>query len=331
MRCFLFRINTDAEEVRNDIVLGKLRQGWGKSEMSLLKNDEIVSKEEWRDSFPKEWDCSDEYINRKYDNLKIMLDMKKDDVIIIPKLPSWDSFSVVKVADGYKFEMPKTVDDFGHYIEIDFDSLRCFKYEFDDSSIKIHSKLRAYQSPLNNVWNKEILECAKKLLEKNSSEEIQKIENIIKINFEKELKDIANSLQKVSARDLKTVVEKLFLKKGYSLESRNSFDRKGGNADLILTKCLPILEEIDESKSCDKIYIQIKHKKGLYSETEGVEQLNKIVKTKEADSENTNLNNVYKVLVCSSTFSEELKEIAAKENIILIDGLQLTRLMIKYL
>ena len=30
-------------------------------------------------------------------------------------------------------------------------------------------------------------------------------------------------------------------------------------------------------------------------------------------------------------FSEELKEIAAKENIILIDGLQLTRLMIKYL
>lgn len=331
MRCFLFRINTDAEEVRNDIVLGKLRQGWGKSEMSLLKNDEIVSKDEWRNNFPQEWDCSDEYINRKYDNLKIMLDMKKDDVIIIPKFPSWDSFSVVKVADGYKFEMPKTVDDFGHYIEIDFDSLRSFKYGFDDSSTKIHSKLRAYQSPLNNVWNKEILECAKKLLEKDSSEEVQKIENIIKINFEKELKDIANSLQKVSARDLETVVEKLFLKKGYSLESRNSFDRKGGDADLILTKCLPILEEIDESKSCDRIYIQIKHKKGLYSETEGVEQLNKIVKTKEADSENTNLNNVYKVLVCSSTFSEELKEIAAKENIILIDGLQLTRLMIKYL
>lgn len=331
MRCFLFRINTDAEEVRNDIILGKLRQGWGKSGMSLLKNNEIISKEEWRNNFPEEWGCSDEYINRKYDNLKIMLDIKKDDIIIIPKFPSWDSLSVVKVADSYKFEMPKVVDDFGHYIEIDFDSLRSFKYAYDESSTKIHSKLRAYQSPLNNVWNKEVLECAQKLLKKDSSEEIQKIENIIKLNFEKELKDIASSLQKVSARDLEKVVEKLFLKKGYSLESKNTFDKKGGDADLILTKCLPILEEIDESKSCDKIYIQIKHKEGLYSETEGIDQLNKIVKTKEIDSENTNLNNVYKVLVCSSTFSEELKEIAAKENIILIDGLQLTRLIIKYL
>ena len=54
MRCFLFRINTDSEEVRNDIRLGKLRQGWGKSGMSLLKNDEIISKEEWRNNFPEE-------------------------------------------------------------------------------------------------------------------------------------------------------------------------------------------------------------------------------------------------------------------------------------
>ncbi|MGL5356837.1 MAG: restriction endonuclease [Cetobacterium sp.] len=331
MRCFLFRIDPNTEEVRNDIVLGKLRQGWGKSPMSLLKNEEIISKEEWENNFPKEWDCSPEYIGRKYDNLKIMLDIKKDDIIIIPKFPSWDSFSIVKVAEGYKFEMPKNVDDFGHLVKIDCNSLRSFKYKFDELSTKIHSKLRAYQSPLNNVWNNEILECAQKLLEKDSSESIQKIENIVKLNFEKELKDISNSLQKVSARDLEVVVEKLFLKKGYTLESKNSFDKKGGDADLILTKCLPILEEIDESKSCDKVYIQIKHKDNLYNEIEGINQLIKIVKTKEEEIGNINLNNIYKVLVCSCLFSEELKEMAEKENIILIDGLQLTRLMIKYL
>ncbi|MGL6119730.1 MAG: restriction endonuclease, partial [Fusobacteriaceae bacterium] len=307
MRCFLFRINTDTEEVRNDIVLGKLRQGWGKDGMSLLKDEVIVSKEEWKNNFPEEWNCSPEYIARKYDNLKIMLDIKKDDIIIIPKFPSWDSFSIVKVAEGYKFEMPKIEDDFGHFIEIDYNSLRSFKYKFDESSTKIHSKLRAYQSPLNNVWNNEILKCAQKLLEKDSSEAIQKIENIVKLNFEKELKDISNSLQKVSARDLETVVEKLFLKKGYTLESKNSFDKKGGDADLILTKCLPILEEIDESKSCDKVYIQIKHKDKLYSETEGINQLIQIVKTKEEEIGNTNLSNIYKVLVCSCLFSEELK------------------------
>lgn len=330
MRCFLFRINTEEEIVRNDIILGKLRQGWGKSQMFLLKNGEVISKEEWGNNFPKEWDCSDEYINRKYDNLKIMLEIKKDDLLIIPKFPSWDSFSVVKASSSYKFEIPKT-DDFGHYIEIDLNSLKSFKYVSNPFSNAIHSKLRAYQSPLNNIWNKEIIECSQKLLEMESSENILKIEDIVKFNFEKELKDIKKSLQKISPRDLEIVVEKLFLKQGYTLESRNSFDKKGGDADLILTKCLPILEEIDEFKSCDKIYIQIKHKNGLYSDKEGIIQLNKIVETKEADSENTNLNNVYKVLVCSSTFSEELKEMASEENIILIDGLQLTRLIIKYL
>lgn len=330
MRCFLFRINTENEEVRNDILLGKLRQGWGKSQMSLLRNGETVSKEEWRNSFPEEWGCSDEYINRKYDNLKIMLEIKKDDLLIIPKFPSWDSFSVVKSSSSYKFEMPK-IDDFGHYIDIDLNSLKSFKYASNSFSNIIHSKLRAYQSPLNNVWNKEFIDAANELLKLESTEKIIKIEDIIKFNFEKDLEEIKNSLQKVSARDLETVIEKLFLKQGYSLESRNSFDKKGGDADLILTKCLPILEEVDESKSCDRIYIQIKHKNGLYSDKEGIIQLNKIVETKERDAENTNLNNVYKVLVCSSTFSEELKEMASEENIILIDGVQLTRLIIKYL
>lgn len=330
MRCFLFRIDTDADEVRNEIILGNLRQGWGESGMSLLKNGEIISKEEWRNNFPKEWDCSDEYINKKYDNLKLMLEIKKDDVIIIPKFPTWDSLSVVKVEEEYNFEMPK-VDDYGHCIKININSLRSFKYASNTFSKTIHSKLRAYQSPLNNVWNKEIIDAANVLLKLESTENIIKIENIVKYNFEKNLEEIRSSLSKVSNRDLESIVEKLFLNQGYSLESRNSYDRKGGDADLVLTKCLSILEEIDESKSCDKIYIQIKHKNGLYSDREGIDQLNQIIKIKEIENGNPNLNNIFKVLVCSSIFSEELKELAVEENIILIDGLQLTRLIIKYL
>ncbi|MDX8337484.1 restriction endonuclease [Candidatus Cetobacterium colombiensis] len=330
MRCFLFRINTENEEVRNDIRLGKLRQGWGKSGMSLLKNEEVISKEEWRNNFPEEWDCSDEYINRKYDNLKLMLEIKKDDVIIIPKFPTWDSLSVVKVEEGYKFEMPK-VDDFGHYIKIDINSLKSFKYASNTFSNTVHSKLRAYQSPLNNVWNEEVKDAANILLKLESTENIIKIENIVKYNFEKNLEEIRNSLSKISNRDLESIVEKLFLNQGYSLESRNSYDGEGADADLVLTKCLSILEEVDESKSCDKIYIQIKHKNGLYSDREGIDQLNQIIKIKEIENGNPNLDNIFKVLVCSSIFSEELKELAVEENIILIDGLQLTRLMIKYL
>ena len=109
MSCFLFRIDVEKEEVINDIIkLGKLRQGWGKSQMSLLKNDEIISKEEWRNNFPEEWDCSDKYINKKYDNLKIMLNIKKDDVIIIPKFPTWDSLSVAKASMMYQHSvLPK--------------------------------------------------------------------------------------------------------------------------------------------------------------------------------------------------------------------------------
>lgn len=326
MRCFLFRIDSGTEVVRNEIKAGRLRQGWGKEDMYLKKDEDVVSKDEWVKNFPKEWGGSLEYIERKYNNLKIMLDIKKDDIIIIPKYPSWNSFSVVKALDRYNFQMPGS-DDFGHYINIDLKTLRSFNYEYNNFTKAIHSKLRGYQSPLNNVRSGEIFNAAKELLNMESTEESIKIEDIVKYNFENELKEIKESLYKVSARDIERIVEKLFLKQGYSIEHRNKYDRKGGDADLILVRRLPILDEIDELNSYDKIYIQVKHKNGdICGDREGIDQLNKIVKTIEKDC-----NNIYKVLVCTSLFSDELKELAVQENIILIDGLQLTRLIIKYL
>lgn len=195
MRYFLFRIDTNAEEVRNEIILGNLRQGWGKSGMSLLKNEEIISKEEWRNNFPEEWDCSDEYINKKYDNLKLMLEIKKNDVIIIPKFPTWDSLSVVKVEEEYKFEMPK-VNDYGHCIKIDINSLKSFKYASNTFFNTVHSKLRAYQSPLNNVWNKEVVDAANILLKLESTE------NTLKELIESIVKKIENDVDKLKENGL---------------------------------------------------------------------------------------------------------------------------------
>ena len=130
--------------------------------------------------------------------------------------------------------------------------------------------------------------------------------------------------------DVEEIVETIFLKQGYRIESKNVYDKAGGDADRIFEKPLPILSEInDEIGSC-RVYVQIKKKDGIYDEDEGINQLEEIVKTKEKIEEKESKdNNFYKVLVCTGEFSPRVKELAQEKNIILIDGIQLIRMCLK--
>jgi hypothetical protein len=134
------------ENVTIDILInklhhkGELRQGWGTSyndiELDLnLKLDDWIANYIALDNLIWEYnsDCSDAC--GRYNILNLMTEMKNGDIIFVPRIPDYNSFTVATVKDGYSFEPIKVIfkkeDSFGrhgHVINVDKDTIKEFKY-----------------------------------------------------------------------------------------------------------------------------------------------------------------------------------------------------------
>lgn len=330
MACYIFRIDTTNKFIINELKSGKLRQGWGMKNM-YFKNDlgDITSESDWIDKY--HWEDTANKKKNKFKNLRNMLNIKKGDIVVIPKFPKPNCLEIARIAEEYKFCMTDTNDDFGHLLKIDLESVRIFNYSANSETKVIHSKLRAYQSPINLIYNKLVIESIENLINMESVNDSIKIEDIIKKNFEDQLENIREGFYKVTNRDIEDMTAKIFTNRGYILQSRNRYNKEGGDVDIILTKNLDILEEIDDEKSSDLVYIQVKHKTGEnFNDIEGINQLERIVKSDFNDQ--AMLGNIYKVLVCTAkSYHREMEESANEKGIILVNGLQLARLVIKHL
>lgn len=340
---YIFRIDYSKRDYfKKNLEKGILRQGWGVENLSLLtENGEIRNQEEWINACPKNWRTTDEarkYLRNKNTNLRKMLDMKEEDIILIPKFPEWNMFSLYRVTGKYYFNLEETAMDYGHCIPVKIatqysDEIdKCFTYNGNDATKVIHSKLRGYQTSINSIYNKEIINAIETLLQIKSIKEESQITEILRNIFEKNIKNMENlnkEIFSIRPNDVEEIVENIFIKQGYLVENRNSYDRKGGDSDRTFIKFLPILSEVNDEIGSYRVYVQIKKKDGNYDEDEGINQLEKIVKTRENIEKNNKLNNFYKVLVCTGEFSPRVKELAQEKNIILIDGIQLIRMCLK--
>ena len=93
-----YRICTDhIDYFQKELSLGRLHQGWGYRNEQDLRNmthDGGASK------------------NRR------MLEVKKGDYLLVPRLPEWNSVSIVEATEdwdaGYKFQIDEQLEDFGH-------------------------------------------------------------------------------------------------------------------------------------------------------------------------------------------------------------------------
>ena len=93
-----YRIDTgNIEYFTKELNNGNLRQGWGYLEGQNLNNFTV-----------------DEGAGRN----KAMLKVKKGDILLIPRLPDWDSVTIAEATEdwekGYKFEIDKKLEDYGH-------------------------------------------------------------------------------------------------------------------------------------------------------------------------------------------------------------------------
>ena len=344
MNYYIFRIDySDRDYFKKNLEKGILKQGWGLENLSLLdENGEERNQEKWVNACPESWRNTDEarrYLRNKNSNLRKMLEMKEGDIILIPKFPEWNMFSLYRVKGKYYFDLEKTKGDYGHCIPVEVATKfsdevdKYFTYNGNDATKVIHSKLRGYQKAINSVYNNEIISAIESLLQIKSIKEESQITEILRGIFEKNIKSMENlnkEIFSIRPDDVEKIVEEIFVKQGYLVESRNSYDKKGGDSDRTFIKPLPILCEVNDEIGNCRVYVQIKKKDGICDEDEGIKQLEDIVKSKEKiEGIEDKINNIYKVLVCTGEFSDRIKELARDKNIILIDGIQLVRMCIK--
>lgn len=326
-RVFVFRIAQDSSYVRTELKAGRLRQGWGndQSDLSGVSKTEWVKKQCIRDVFSE----NEKYYRSKYNNLSIMLDIRPGDILIIPKAPTSSQFTICRAGGKYEFTKPEGFNgnDFYHMIPVSLESLREYNYHSSEDTGIIHAKLRAYQSPLNNVWNQTVKDAALRLLSTEQYTDYRPTSDIIG-----DMKDsvfqtsVLQRFRDLGNRETEYIVDLIFHNLGYEFVGRNSWDGAGGDADLIYRNNA-LSEFIENGINADEIsgniYVQIKNKTG--TDEGDMEGINQLLQRTDGVAGCT------KILISTAdSFSKSCIDEANRNNILLIDGKGFLNLIFKY-
>jgi hypothetical protein len=121
-----------------ELEAGRLRQGWGYDDSQNLKD----------------FSADDDAGAKR--NFAIYEKVKKDDILIIPRLPEWDYVTIAKATEdfdkGYRFEISDENGDYGHIFPAQF--IKCFSRTNEHVDADIRTTLR---NP-SRFWNIDYLE-----------------------------------------------------------------------------------------------------------------------------------------------------------------------------
>ena len=243
---------------------GRLRQGWGYD-----KNQELP---ETKDSGARK-------------NLSMYHNVKKGDILLIPRLPDWGSVAIAEAAEdwkeGYKFEIDDEKKDYGHIFPAKY--IGCFNRHGKDVSGNIQSTLKAR----NRFWNiSRLSEDVEKIMQnlegnKESTSVIENIKNIVseKVKTYFDLKECCDRIvdeynKKFTASQweevLKNVLEKIYPE--YEIEKTGGMKEEEHGTDILVN-----VPGISISESYN-IAIQVKNYEGKISDENIdiiIEQVNK--------------------------------------------------------
>ena len=341
-RFFVVRINYENQFklIRNELLNNNvLRQGWGSYGMAVdagYDSFKAAWRADWGDSDP------DERIRSIYKALIILLEIEPGDYIIVPKVSTHkdypcQSFVVARCKAKYRFDVLEKAKDFGHIIEVE-NVFSCV-YEKNMDAQTVSGKIGTYQYPVNRVWNSSFINAVANLIrlhtekpeefEKNSASFLSMIGTATTEPRIQYLNQVKSSLQKMNNHRFEDLICELFVKCGYSLVRKNWYDKEGGDVDLIF-ECFSkntLMHNVFEIWGTEMpfIYVQAKKKTGKDSgDVIGVDQLIKMEKRIKDRS------SIKIVINLTDEFSPEAKTIAERKNIILINGLAFSSLLVKY-
>ena len=327
---FVFRTDDGQKQwLWNELRQGRLRQGWGIPGTNLFEDGHEFSRTQWiqnyNDAAAKFWKETEnsQYAAKRFNILSLMRNIGKRSLLLVPKMPNWDTFVVCSPSDSYTFDASGTTpgNDYRHIIPVDTSSIRIHHYLSSEDSRIVKAKFRAYQSAVNNVYNAEMKEAVARLAQTAGSIAPTTL-GCIYSDVEKEvLTAMKDKIARLPFEDLESIVRGIFESEGYSVERAHYYDREGGDADYVLMKDIPIVSDFIDDLAT-KIFVQIKSKRGKdYNDCEGVKQLIKINETED---------NALRILFTTAdSLSEECTNLAKANDIHVISGLDAIRMIVK--
>lgn len=322
--CFVFRTDdTRKEWIWSEIQQGRLRQGWSHPRASLLEDGHLRQKDEWVPEYIRgareSWGDmgTTEEAAKRYGILTRMLDIGSGDWLVVPKMPSERSIAILEAIGSYTFEAESEYSHIipaRHRVTVAHDSRA--------DVIEIQKMLRGYQTAVNRVWNERFKGLVEGLVRQPPTVDQADLAGVIGRLSEPFLAELLDSLRRFKSHQLEDLLVQTFKKQGYTIHATRAYDRQGGDADLIVSRPLPVLSAIDDFDQ--KIYIQVKQKTGVDpDDKDGVEQLVRI----SAGDRGPRL-----VLVSTADdFTPECRRVADEHGVSLLAGLELARAVLRFL
>lgn len=175
-------INEAFEDIRNEFLAGRLRQGWGPKGADLRGDPAsfiTALNERWKDI---------ENTPRRYSILLPMTKIKRGDIIIVPRLSIKQYsigkyFTIAECTEEYIFEPLPTYNDYGHIIGVR--ALGTWDYRSADDSANLLGKLlmsMPFSKAVNTIKNPETIQAIENLIDslpliENTSDSSTPIEN----------------------------------------------------------------------------------------------------------------------------------------------------------
>ena len=318
---FVFR--TDADPfVKEELRMGRLRQGWSPPGTSLLNDDgNPRTKEEWVNAYRNAW--GEDPSPRRYGILRRMLDMEEGDLVVCPKMSDNSCFTIATVSGPYRFE-ETPCQDFGHIIPVK--DQREVKNWYDGDAQTIHELFKsAYFRPavtkVQDSNRERVLEAANRLRDKEDTRTAQSPDFIKKERYAEAKRAAANRLieyvnENWGFDQFEAAVGEAFVRKGYEYIRGKSAQKGGADADHVLSIPMRGLDDLD---SLDRpqylLIVQVKLKNGVDNDDwKGVEQLSM---WKPSEEEQV----VARVLFSSAgCFTKKCQRLASDNDITLICG-----------
>ena len=300
-----------------ELTEGRLRQGWGAPGFALKTADgRRVEKTQWEATYKANWE--EDPSPKRFAILTRMLDMQDGSAVVVPKMPEWDQFTIARVSGGYWFDTDQGLDDYGHIVRIDPDSVRTFGYRADDDAYLVSGLFsRAnHRAAVSFCYNTKIVEAVSRLLQHPSNPTSKPKEELSQSAIDNAFKTAAEALRDLvkdwNWQRFQDAVEQAFRDQGYTIKSRQRFDRQGGDADILVS---PPASPYGLFLPAE-IAVQVKWKRDVdQGDEEAVRQIFKWAESAGSAAAKY-------VISSASGFTRKAKKLADEHDVVLICGLQ---------
>ena len=314
----VFRTDQGNEWLYDELAEGRLRQGWGAPGLGLTTVDgEPVKKGDWEAAYRQREDWGDPS-PRRFAILRRMLELDRGDIVVMPKMPAWDQFTIACASGGYRFEVAGGRDDFGHVIPVYPDSVRTFGYGACREAFLVSGLFaRANHWPaVSFCGSGEQVGAARRLLELPSSLVARPRRELLGLAIDDAFRAAAESLaadvEGWNGQLFEYAVRGCFVDQGYEVKEYPRYDREGGDVDMVISPppsrhglFLPA-----------EIAVQVKWKQGIDEDDAwAVGQIDRWAEWQGSSA-------MKYVISSAADFTEKAREEAAANDVVLIAGLQ---------